>query len=551
MAESVKVFCRFRPFNKREIELGADKAVELIIKPGYISIGDANGEPREFPFDYAFDKDTPQDLVFSQCAEQSVDDVFTGFNGTIFAYGQTGSGKSWSMMGDKNHAELKGIIPRASELIFEKIGADASSIKYDVTCSYLEVYREQIGDLLNTANKNLAVREHPSKGIYVDGLTEKPVGSWEEVLGILEEGDSTRAVASTNMNAVSSRSHSVFVITVAQETTEGSKKQGKLNLVDLAGSEKIGKTGAKGQTLEEAKKINQSLSALGQVIKALADAKAHIPYRDSKLTRILQEALGGNSKTSLIVACSPHLDNIDETLSTLQFAKRAKTIKNKVRLNETKSVGELEAMVKTLTEELEEMKGYCAALGEALTKAGVDPKTITASAGKMAPSTRAGGGGGNPEIELSLRTELAKLNSILKIAQEDSEEAQKQAREAVQSAEAAMAEGGAAKEEMEKMAMQREKERQLAVKAIGELKKMHAKNGENNRAIKQQAAKEAELNSSLQKALDEKNQLASELAAKEDACTIAESKLNTIQMKLDALNVNGEGGQGGDGDAAS
>ena len=222
--DSVKVFCRFRPFNKREIELGADKAVELVIKPGYISIGDVNGEPREFPFDYAFDKDTTQDLVFEQCAKQSVEDVFTGFNGTIFAYGQTGAGKSWSMMGDKTNAELKGIIPRASEYIFEKISADAASVKYDVTCSYLEVYREQIGDLLNTSNKNLAVREHPSKGIYVDGLTEQPVHSWEEVLAVLEEGDRTRAVASTNMNAVSSRSHSVFIITVGQETTEGSAR---------------------------------------------------------------------------------------------------------------------------------------------------------------------------------------------------------------------------------------------------------------------------------------------------------------------------------------
>ena len=197
-----------------------------------------------------------------------------------------------------------------------------------MACQYLEVYREKIGDLLDNTQKNLPVREHPSKGIYVDGLTSQPVTSWEQVLDVLLAGDETRATASTNMNATSSRSHSVFIVTLHQENEEGSTKEGRLNLVDLAGSEKISKTGAQGETLEEAKKINQSLSALGQVIKALSDGKAHIPYRDSKLTRLLQEALGGNSKTSLIVMASPHLDNIDETISTLKFAERAKTIKS-------------------------------------------------------------------------------------------------------------------------------------------------------------------------------------------------------------------------------
>ena len=179
------------------------------------------------------------------------------------------------MMGDKNSEDLKGIIPRSAEEIFKRIVADASGITYTVTASYLEVYREKIGDLLgdrsNPKTLDLAVREHPAKGIYVDGLSEKTVTSWEAVLEVLEQGDATRAVASTNMNAVSSRSHSVFIVNVQQENSEGSKKGGKLNLVDLAGSEKVGKTGAKGQTLEEAKKINQSLSALGQVIKALGE----------------------------------------------------------------------------------------------------------------------------------------------------------------------------------------------------------------------------------------------------------------------------------------
>lgn len=223
-AECVRVFCRFRPFNKREIELGADQAVKIEIKGEGITITDpTDGKTRDFPFDYAFNTDTTQDLVFEKCASISVSDVLEGYNGTIFAYGQTGAGKSWSMMGDKNSEDLKGIIPRSAEEIFKRIEADASGIVYSVTCSYLEVYREQIGDLLNQTDpkaKNLQVREHPTRGIYVDGLTERHASSWEAVMEVLDQGDAARAVASTNMNAVSSRSHSVFIMNVSQENSE-------------------------------------------------------------------------------------------------------------------------------------------------------------------------------------------------------------------------------------------------------------------------------------------------------------------------------------------
>jgi kinesin family protein 5 len=238
--------------------------------------------------DFCWDGSCNQDDVYNQCASKSVTDVFDGYNGTIFAYGQTGSGKSWSMMGDKNSEELKGIIPRSADAIFTRCFNDQSGTQYTVSCSYLQVYRETIGDLLNPAKQNLPVREHPSKGVYVDGLTQTYVASYADIMDVLTLGDSARAVASTNMNAVSSRSHSVFIMQVSQKTEEGSTKTGRLNLVDLAGSEKIGKTGAQGETLEEAKKINQSLSALGNVIKSLADGKGHVPYRDSKLTRLVR-----------------------------------------------------------------------------------------------------------------------------------------------------------------------------------------------------------------------------------------------------------------------
>ena len=306
---------------------------------------------------------------------------------------------------------------------------------------------------------------------------------------------------------------------------------------------------AKGQTLEEAKKINQSLSALGQVIKALSDGKPHIPYRDSKLTRILQEALGGNSKTSLIVACSPHLDNIEETISTLKFAERAKTIKNKVTLNETKSVAELEAIVKTLSVELDQLRNYCTGLEAALTKAGGDPKAVASvsNVGGSAQVTR-------PTLDskqefrvaMELKTELKKLNDVLKIAQADVEEANKAAVDAAQAAEAAMAEGGAAKEEMEKMSAQREKERELAVKALGELKKMHAKNTGLVRTIAQEKAKYGELENALKASQDSNSQLAADLASKSDACGQAESKLKAIELKLEALQGGGSGAGEGD-----
>jgi kinesin family protein 5 len=367
---NVRVFCRFRPFNQREKDLGEDQGVEINIKPGQVEIVDpTTGRKRDFPMDHCFEGGCHQRDVFDTIALQSVEDIFEGFNGTIFAYGQTGSGKSWSMMGgDKRDADLKGIIPRSADAIFAKAAADQSGTVYSVACSYLQVYKEKIGDLLDPSKNNLQVREDPRSGVYVDGLTQAYVSSMDEVMGVLLKGDSSRAVAATNMNAVSSRSHSVFIVEVTQKTTEGGTKKGRLNLVDLAGSEKVGKTGASGNTLEEAKKINQSLSALGNVIKSLADGRGHVPYRDSKLTRILQSSLGGNTKTSLITAASPHPDNAAETLSTLRFGQRAKTIKTRVKANEQRSAEELAKIVEKLQVELAQLRGYTAALESKLSE---------------------------------------------------------------------------------------------------------------------------------------------------------------------------------------
>ncbi len=278
-----------------------------------------------------------------------MDDILNGYNGTVFAYGQTGAGKSYTMMGsDIDDDDSRGIIPRIVEQIFASILRSPGNIEYTVRVSYMEIYMEKIRDLLRPQNDNLPIHEDKSRGVYVKDLMEIYVASKEEVYEVMRRGGAARATAATNMNQESSRSHSIFVIGITQKNVEtGSAKSGQLFLVDLAGSEKVGKTGATGQTLEEAKKINKSLSALGMVINSLTDGKStHIPYRDSKLTRILQESLGGNSRTTLIVNCSPSSYNDAETVSTLRFGVRAKSIKNKAKINAELSPLELKQLLK-------------------------------------------------------------------------------------------------------------------------------------------------------------------------------------------------------------
>ncbi len=306
-----------------------------------------------------------QSDVFDFSIRPTVDDILNGYNGTVFAYGQTGAGKSYTMMGtDIDSEHSKGIIPRIVEQIFASILASPGNIEYTVRVSYMEIYMERIRDLLAPSNDNLPVHEEKSRGVYVKGLLEIYVSSVQEVYEVMRRGGAARAVAATNMNQESSRSHSIFVVTITQKNVEtGSAKSGQLFLVDLAGSEKVGKTGASGQTLEEAKKINKSLSALGMVINSLTDGKStHIPYRDSKLTRILQESLGGNSRTTLIINCSPSSYNDAETLSTLRFGVRAKAIKNKAKINAELSPAELKQLLRKAQNQVMTYENYVSSL---------------------------------------------------------------------------------------------------------------------------------------------------------------------------------------------
>ncbi|CAO3594903.1 unnamed protein product [Absidia cylindrospora] len=360
---NIKVVCRFRPQNSLEIREGGQPIIDINDEGTQVGLkGESNAN---FAFDKVFGMDTPQKDVFDYSIKSIVDDVTAGYNGTVFAYGQTGSGKTFTMMGaDIGDEKTRGIIPRIIGQIFESIMQAPSNVEFTVKVSYMEIYMEKVRDLLNPNHDNLAIHEDKTKGVYVKDLLEVYVGSSDEVYEVMRRGSNNRVVASTNMNAESSRSHSIVVITITQKNVDtGAAKSGKLYLVDLAGSEKVGKTGATGQTLEEAKKINKSLTSLGQVINALTDGKSsHVPYRDSKLTRILQESLGGNSRTTLIINCSPSSYNESETLSTLRFGMRAKSITNKAKVNVDLSPAELKALLKRVKSETVTFQTYISAL---------------------------------------------------------------------------------------------------------------------------------------------------------------------------------------------
>ncbi|KAL1020799.1 hypothetical protein UPYG_G00004810 [Umbra pygmaea] len=360
--ESVKVVVRCRPMNEKERAANFERVVHVDVKLGQVAVRNprvAGGQehPKVFTFDSVYDSNSKQVDLYDETFRPLVDSVLLGFNGTIFAYGQTGTGKTYTMEGVRNDPERRGVIPNSFEHIFTHISRSQNQ-QYLVRASYLEIYQEEIRDLLSKdQSRRLELKERPDTGVYVKDLSSFVTKGVREIEHVMNVGNQNRSVGATNMNEHSSRSHAIFVITIecSELGVDGENhiRVGKLNLVDLAGSERQTKTGAQGERLKEATKINLSLSALGNVISALVDGRStHIPYRDSKLTRLLQDSLGGNARTVMVANIGPASYNVEETLTTLRYSNRAKNIKNKPRVNEDPK----DALLREFQEEIARLK---------------------------------------------------------------------------------------------------------------------------------------------------------------------------------------------------
>ncbi|XP_016328216.1 kinesin-like protein KIF3A [Sinocyclocheilus anshuiensis] len=361
VSDNVKVVVRCRPLNEKEKMMAHKQAVAVDEIRGTITVNklDMTSEPpKTFTFDTVFGPDSKQLDVYNLTARPIIDSVLEGYNGTIFAYGQTGTGKTFTMEGVRAVPELRGIIPNSFAHVFGHIAKAEGDTRFLVRVSYLEIYNEEVRDLLGKDQmQRLEVKERPDVGVYIKDLSGYVVNNADDMDRIMTLGHKNRSVGATNMNEHSSRSHAIFTITIecSEKGVDGDQhvRMGKLHLVDLAGSERQGKTGATGQRLKEATKINLSLSTLGNVISALVDGKStHVPYRNSKLTRLLQDSLGGNSKTMMCANIGPADYNYDETISTLRYANRAKNIKNKARINEDPK----DALLRQFQKEIEDLK---------------------------------------------------------------------------------------------------------------------------------------------------------------------------------------------------
>uniref|UniRef100_F6V993 Uncharacterized protein n=1 Tax=Ciona intestinalis TaxID=7719 RepID=F6V993_CIOIN len=372
-SSKVKVAVRLRPFNKRELGLNTECVVDMQGDQTILSTTAKGQQPKTFTFDHCFwsmdpdevDKFANQSLVFESLGVELLDNAFAGYNACIFAYGQTGSGKSYTMMGSH---DKPGLIPRLCDALFLRIQDQTQeSQSFKVEVSYMEIYNEKVRDLLDPnggKQQHLKVREHKLLGPYVDGLQQLVASTAQDVQELMSEGSKSRTVAATKMNAESSRSHAVFTLIVTHTMVDiqsgvSGERVSKLSLVDLAGSERSSKTGASGARLKEGSNINKSLTTLGLVISALADQAAgkaknkFVPYRDSTLTWILKDNLGGNSRTTMVATLSPSADNYEETLSTLRYADRAKRIVNKAVVNEDPNA----RIIRELREEVEKLQG--------------------------------------------------------------------------------------------------------------------------------------------------------------------------------------------------
>lgn len=561
--EAVRVCVRIRPLNSKEKQDGRQLAVFADTARGEISLANPEADdrepPKKFTFDAAIPPEASQGDVYARAAFDIVESVVKGFNGTIFAYGQTGAGKSHTMEGYADVPEERGIIPSSFRHLFERIAAEGDkNSRFMVFASYLEIYNEEIRDLLANDPKNkLELKETADAGVFVKDLTARQVTGEAEMDAVLQQGKKNRSVGATLMNQTSSRSHSMFCITVeACSTTNGPSKDGKehisvgkLNLVDLAGSERQAKTGATGDRMKEATKINLSLSALGNVISALVDGKSqHIPYRDSKLTRLLQDSLGGNAKTVMIANCGPADYNYNETLSTLRYANRAKNIKNKPKINEDPK----DAKIREYQDKIRELREALAAQEERVNGGGAGGGGFVGGPG--------GGGGSRPIIGPIVPAEPKIVEKIVEktvvkregvseeVLRALEEDARREKLALKQRAQAEMkvllAEQSRTEEErlaLEKELEERERQKQQLAKQkldmvaqLAELEKQFIAGGQG--AIDEAAHQERELREAQRKIEAQKRQemmLARELAEKEDSNVLLEEQHASLQEEVD------------------
>jgi len=356
-SESIQVGCRVRPLNASEIKRGDTVSITVNKAENTVRCGNESIMQHTFPFDHVFGKEVTNEEVYEDLCAPIVDSVFDGINGSIMAYGQTGAGKTYSMFGESENA---GIVPRVVSHVFAHINElPKSEFALDVRMSVLEIYQNKIYDLVGTTRQQCEIKLQKktvlrgADRLIVQGATEVAVSSKEGAMGVLQAARNQRLVEATKMNKFSSRSHCIVVFSVAkQDLSHQQTKFAQLYLCDLAGSENASKSGAFGQRLDEAKEINKSLTTLGRVIDALIQNSPHIPYRDSNLTRLLQNSLGGNARCALCIHISPSQWNYAESLSTMYFGCRTREIKNKPIANQYLSVLQLQSMLNSYSNTL-------------------------------------------------------------------------------------------------------------------------------------------------------------------------------------------------------
>jgi|UniRef100_A0A7S4FYE6 kinesin family protein 1 len=588
--DNVRVMVRVRPFNSKEINENGGQIPFCTVEVNSETVitskpppGEAGNE-HSFPFDHIF-WSLPADQmpapvpfadqpdVYNIVGVPQLDSMFDGYNGCIFAYGQTSSGKSHSMMGYEGKG--RGVSPRMCEEMFARIEEAKEAKKnttYSVKVAMLQIYNEQVQDLLKKGGPNLKIVNDPQKGPTVRGLIEKDVHSWDEVNQILDQGIANRSVAATAMNATSSRAHTVIQLSldmVDELGQVGAKKisrprRSRANLVDLAGSEKISKSKVEGANLKEAIGINQSLTCLGRVIDHLVDGKPHIPYRDSVLTTLLADSLGGNSRTTMLAALSPAAINYDETVSTLRYASRARKIVNQVKVNEDPTA----ALIRELQEELAKMK-QSVLTGDVDTLQQIMGTDQPISAANMAAKTQ------------ELETVIEQIAALEQKEQEEEEKREQQwisersELEARHNEELAEIEGMRAQLEQQKVQLEEQQQQlqaNLKVKQRGVI--MNRMQGLTRLAAAQQkAAEHDETKKDLQRemivnrlrtssekqkykqAIDEARAVQRNAATDEERCRNLEQELEAArayiaQLEIRKFGPQGKAGKGGGGYAA-